>query len=59
MPMQLPKHKPLQERCVKLKALVSGMFGAMQSLFQDKVCECLGCCGARDQPLCFYPVNIP
>jgi hypothetical protein len=58
MPIQLPRHKPFQERCVKTRALVASKFGEMTAEFQSKICECLGCCAQQGQETCYYPVNF-
>jgi hypothetical protein len=60
MENQIPKHKPFQKRCMAIKEMVSSQFGSMQSTFQAKVCDCLGCCSDKPQlkGQCYYPVSL-
>ena len=49
-------YKGLNDRCNKLVERVEGMFGDMTSQFQEKVCNCMGCCIAEGEPVCFFPM---
>jgi len=48
-------------QCVKMKAFVASQFGAMTAAFNEKVCECMGCCGddKGEAGTCYYPVSMP
>ncbi len=51
-----PTYFGLNDRCNKLAERVEGMFGGMTSTFQEKVCNCMGCCVAEGEPTCFFPL---
>eukprot|EP00743_Colponemidia_sp_Colp-15_P010776 GILK01011917.1.p1 GENE.GILK01011917.1~~GILK01011917.1.p1 ORF type:complete len:274 (-),score=30.25 GILK01011917.1:310-1131(-) len=52
---QIPKHKGMEDRCLSVNKKMKTKFEKMKKLFEDKACDCLGCCNA--EPTCFYPLT--
>jgi len=56
-PTQIPKHHSFKKRCQEFIILLQGKIGSMTSAFQQKVCDCFGCCKVSNpDENCFFPV---
>lgn len=49
---------PYPTQCLQMVDEFKGAKGGMESKFNEKACECMGCCPpeSEDDPPCFFPV---
>jgi hypothetical protein len=52
-----PTYYSMQSRCNALATRVETMFAQMTTTFQEKLCNCMGCCVEVNQPTCFFPIT--
>lgn len=59
MPQQIPSHRPFTERCSKWQtAVFPGAKAGLEAVFNERACECLGCCPSSPEGRCFYPQEM-